>query len=82
MYISFSFNCEIVFFSLSFWYNYLLKNTSELGYCEMVSEENIGRQHQMVLCRMKFDIKVKKRMKAETRIKWWKLNVVQRSGKS
>lgn len=47
-------------------------NLKEIGICKVVSEEKAGSLYQVVVCRMTLEIK-KKRVKAEKRIKWWKL---------
>lgn len=39
----------------------------------MVSGENVAMQHWTLVYRMTLDVKKRKRMKAETRTKWWKL---------
>ena len=45
----------------------------EIGDCKVVKGENVARQHRMVVYRMTLETKKRKRMKAEARIKWWKL---------
>lgn len=45
----------------------------EIGDCKAVSGENVARQHWTLVCRMTLDVKKRKRVKAETRTKWWKL---------
>ncbi|KAJ8364363.1 hypothetical protein SKAU_G00131940 [Synaphobranchus kaupii] len=48
-------------------------NLKEIGDCKVVAGESLARQHQMVACRMTLEIKKRKRVKAEPRIKWWTL---------
>eukprot|EP00064_Thunnus_orientalis_P005610 superscaffoldBa00000558_g5624 len=48
-------------------------NLKETGDCKVVVTENEARQNWMVVCRMTLETRKKKRMKAEPRIKWWKL---------
>ncbi|XP_051791150.1 uncharacterized protein LOC127529918 [Erpetoichthys calabaricus] len=47
-----------------------LKETKD---CKVVAGESVGKQHRMVACRMTLEIKKRKRVRAEPRIKWWKL---------
>lgn len=44
----------------------------ELGDRKVVSGENVGVQHQMVDFRMTLDITKRKKVKVESRMKWWK----------
>lgn len=48
-------------------------NLKEIGDCKVVTGESVARQHRMVVCRMTLEIKKRKRVKVEPRIKWWKL---------
>lgn len=48
-------------------------NLKDIGNWKVVSEENVIKQHQMVVCRMPLYIKKRKQVKAEARSKWKKL---------
>lgn len=43
-----------------------------IEYSTVVSGRNVAEQHWITVCRMTLNIK-KKRVKAETRVKWWRL---------
>ncbi|MBN3289671.1 CFDP2 protein, partial [Polypterus senegalus] len=45
----------------------------EIEDCKVVAGESVVKQHRMVVCRMTSEIKKRKRVRAEPRIKWWKL---------
>ncbi|XP_051789178.1 uncharacterized protein LOC127529475 [Erpetoichthys calabaricus] len=45
----------------------------EIKDCKVVAGECVVKQHRMVVCRMTLEIKKRKRVRAEPRIKWWKL---------
>ncbi|XP_051779985.1 uncharacterized protein LOC127526866 [Erpetoichthys calabaricus] len=45
----------------------------EIEDCNVVEGESVVNQHRMVVCRMTLEIKKRKRVRAEPRIKWWKL---------
>ncbi|XP_051775811.1 craniofacial development protein 2-like [Erpetoichthys calabaricus] len=45
----------------------------EIEDCKVVAGESVVKQHRMVVCRMTLEIKKRKRVRAEPRIKWWKL---------
>ncbi|XP_051784559.1 craniofacial development protein 2-like [Erpetoichthys calabaricus] len=40
---------------------------------KVVAGESVVKQHRMVVCRMTLEIKKRKRVRAEPRIKWWNL---------
>lgn len=40
-----------------------------VGDCKVVAGEDVGMEHQMVVCRMALDIKKSNQVKAEPRIK-------------
>ncbi|XP_051782811.1 uncharacterized protein LOC127527635 [Erpetoichthys calabaricus] len=48
-------------------------NLKEIEDCKVVAGEIVVKQHRMVVCRMTLEIKKGKRVRAEPRIKWWKL---------
>lgn len=43
--------------------------------CKVVSGENVAKRHHMAVCRMKLDVTTKKQVKAEAKIKWWKMRM-------
>ncbi|XP_051775304.1 uncharacterized protein LOC127525948 [Erpetoichthys calabaricus] len=45
----------------------------EIEDCKVVAGESVVKQHRMVVCRMMLEIKKRKRVRVEPRIKWWKL---------
>ncbi|XP_051790281.1 uncharacterized protein LOC127529729 [Erpetoichthys calabaricus] len=45
----------------------------EIEDCKVFAGESVVKQHRMVVCRMTLEIKKRKRVRAEPRIKWWKL---------
>eukprot|EP00064_Thunnus_orientalis_P016389 superscaffoldBa00003239_g16454 len=47
-------------------------NLKEIGDCKVVAEENVARQHRIVVCRMTLETKKRKRVKAEPRMKRWR----------
>ncbi|XP_051784638.1 uncharacterized protein LOC127528037 [Erpetoichthys calabaricus] len=48
-------------------------NLKDIEDCKVVAGESVVKQHKMVVCRMTLEIKKRKRVRAEPRIKWWKL---------
>ncbi|XP_051784793.1 uncharacterized protein LOC127528352 [Erpetoichthys calabaricus] len=48
-------------------------NLKETEDCKVVAGESAVKQHRMVVCRMTLEIKKRKRVRPEPRIKWWKL---------
>ncbi|XP_065658149.1 uncharacterized protein LOC136082660 [Hydra vulgaris] len=49
------------------------RNLKEVSDCKVISGESVAKQHRMVICRMVFEVKKKKRLRAEPKIRWWKL---------
>ncbi|XP_051776131.1 uncharacterized protein LOC127526080 [Erpetoichthys calabaricus] len=45
----------------------------EIEDCKVVAGESVVKQHRMVVCRITLEVKKRKRVRAEQRIKWWKL---------
>ncbi|KAG2467630.1 ZDH14 palmitoyltransferase, partial [Polypterus senegalus] len=45
----------------------------EIEDCKVVAGESVFKQHRMGVCRMTLEIKKRKRVRAEPRIKWWTL---------
>ena len=39
----------------------------------MIAGDNVAKQHRLLVCRMALETKKWKIVKAEPRIKWWKL---------
>ena len=48
-------------------------NLKEIGDCKVVAGECVARQRRMVVCRMTFEEKKQRRVREESRIRWWKL---------
>ncbi|KAI5625329.1 hypothetical protein C0J50_15188 [Silurus asotus] len=49
-------------------------NLKEIGDCKVLAGDSVARQHQMVVCRMVLEAKMKsRRVRTERRIRWWKL---------
>ncbi|KAI5609928.1 hypothetical protein C0J50_5600 [Silurus asotus] len=48
-------------------------NLKEIGDCKVLAGDSVARQHQMVVCRMVLEVKKRRRVRTERRIKWWKL---------
>ena len=48
-------------------------NLKEISDCKVVVGESVTKQHRMVVCRMTMETRKRKRMKAEPKIRWWKL---------
>ncbi|KAI5101616.1 hypothetical protein C0J45_8819 [Silurus meridionalis] len=49
-------------------------NLKEIGDCKVLAGDSVARQHQMVVCRMVWEVKKKRRrVRTERRIRWWKL---------
>ena len=46
---------------------------TEIGDCKVIAGDNVAKQHQLLVCRMTLGTKMRKKAKAEPRIKWWKL---------
>ena len=42
----------------------------------MIAGDNVAKQHRLLVCRMTLETKKRKIVKAEPRIKWWKLKKV------
>ncbi|XP_065645283.1 uncharacterized protein LOC136075774 [Hydra vulgaris] len=56
--------------------NYILcrrRNLKEVSDCKVVPGESVAKQQRMVICRMVLEVKKKKRVRAEPKIRWWKL---------
>ncbi|XP_065667643.1 uncharacterized protein LOC136087941 [Hydra vulgaris] len=49
------------------------RNLKEISDCKVVPGESVAKQHRMVICRIVFEVKKKKRVRAEPKIRWWKL---------
>ncbi|XP_065675781.1 uncharacterized protein LOC136091988 [Hydra vulgaris] len=49
------------------------RNLKEFSDCKVVPGESVAKQHRMVICRMVLEVKKKKRVRAEPKIRWWKL---------
>ncbi|XP_065658458.1 uncharacterized protein LOC136082970 [Hydra vulgaris] len=49
------------------------RNLKEVSDCKVVPGESVAKQHRMVKCRMVSEVKKKKRVRAEPKIRWWKL---------
>ena len=45
----------------------------EIGDCKVIAGENVAKQHRLVVSRMTLETKTRKMVKAEPKIKWWKL---------
>ena len=45
----------------------------EIGDCKVIAGDNVAKQHRLLVCRMTLETKKRKIVKAEPRIKWWKL---------
>ncbi len=48
-------------------------NLKEIKDCKVVAGDCVARQHRMVVCRMTLEVKRRKRVRTEPRLKWWKL---------
>ncbi|KAI5099189.1 hypothetical protein C0J45_11328 [Silurus meridionalis] len=49
-------------------------NLKEIGDCKVLAGDSVARQHRMVVCRMVWEVKKKRRrVRTERRIRWWKL---------
>ena len=48
-------------------------NLKEISDCKVVVGENVVKQRRMVVCRMTMETRKRKRVKAEPKIRWWKL---------
>ena len=48
-------------------------NLKEICDCKVVVSESVAKQHRMVVCRMTMETRKRRRMKAEPKIRWWKL---------
>ncbi|KAI5091548.1 hypothetical protein C0J45_18754 [Silurus meridionalis] len=50
-------------------------NLKEIGDCKVLAGDCVARQHRMVVCRMVWEVKKKRRrrVRTERRIRWWKL---------
>ncbi|XP_065652871.1 uncharacterized protein LOC136080186 [Hydra vulgaris] len=49
------------------------RNLKEVRDCKVVPGESVAKQHRMVICRIVLEVKKKKRVRAESKIRWWKL---------
>ena len=45
----------------------------EIGDCKVIAVGNVATQHRLSVCRMTLETNTRKIVKAEPRIKWWKL---------
>ncbi|XP_065646141.1 NACHT, LRR and PYD domains-containing protein 6-like isoform X3 [Hydra vulgaris] len=52
---------------------YRRRNLKEVSDCKVVPGESVAKQHRMVIGKMVLEVKKKKRVRAEPKIKWWKL---------
>ena len=48
-------------------------NLKEISDCKVVAGESVARQHRLVVCRMTLEVRLRKRVRAEPRTRWWKL---------
>ena len=48
-------------------------NLKEISDCKVVAGESVARQHRLVVCRMILEVRLRKRVRAEPRTRWWKL---------
>ncbi|KAI5102779.1 hypothetical protein C0J45_8131 [Silurus meridionalis] len=49
-------------------------NLKEIGDCKVLAGDSVARQHRMVVCRMVWEVKKKRRrVRTERRIRWWKM---------
>ncbi|KAF7694071.1 hypothetical protein HF521_007824, partial [Silurus meridionalis] len=49
-------------------------NLKEIGDCKVLAGDSVDRQHRMVVCRMVLEVKkMRRRVRTERRIRWWKL---------
>ncbi|KAK4305270.1 hypothetical protein Pmani_022829 [Petrolisthes manimaculis] len=46
----------------------------EFGDCKVVPGESVAKQHRVLIGKMSLEIKKRKAVRAEPRIRWWKLN--------
>ncbi|KAK4328611.1 hypothetical protein Pmani_000982 [Petrolisthes manimaculis] len=49
-------------------------NLKEFGDCKVVPGESVAKQHRVLIGKMSLEIKKRKAVRAEPRIRWWKLN--------
>ena len=45
----------------------------EIADCKVIAGDNVANQHRLLVCRMTLETNKRKIVKAEPRIKWWKL---------
>lgn len=48
-------------------------NLREISDCKVVPGESVAKQHRMVVCKLTMEVRKRKRVKTEKKIKWWKL---------
>ena len=48
-------------------------NLKEVGDCNVIAGENVAKQRPVVVCRMCLEAKKRKSVRAEPKIRWWKL---------
>ena len=45
----------------------------EIENCKVIAGESVAKQHRVVVCRMCLEAKKRKSLRAEPKIRWWKL---------
>ncbi|KAI5620951.1 protein lifeguard 3 [Silurus asotus] len=48
-------------------------NLNEIGDCKVLAGDSVARQHWMVVCRRVLEVKKRRRVRTERRIRWWTL---------
>ena len=46
---------------------------NDIGDCKVIAGDNVAKQHRLLVCRMTLETRTRKIVKAEPRMKWWKL---------
>ncbi|XP_019744436.1 uncharacterized protein LOC109527143 [Hippocampus comes] len=48
-------------------------NLREVNDCKVVPGESVAKQHRIVVCKLTMEVRKRKRVKTEKKIKWWQL---------